>query len=129
MEEFPNYYDFLDISHDASDEDIQKAYKVKAKKYHPDKNQGDETAKEKFQYLGEAKECLSDPKKRLAYDFKIGARKRPEQRNYTVPPRPEAAQQHKTRSSSSAENAIIAGVAAMALGVFLAWLLKDEEES
>lgn len=129
MEQFPNYYEFLGVLPNASQEEIQKAYKVKAKEYHPDKNQGDENAKKKFQYLGEAKECLSDSQKRLAYDYKMGFKIRPEKRTYSVPPRPKPSQQQSSpRSSSSSENAVFAGLTALALGAFLGWLFSDEDE-
>lgn len=130
MEQYPNYYDFLSIPHNASLEEIQKAYKAKAKEYHPDKNLGDETAKEKFQYLGEARDCLSDAQKRLAYDYKIGVKIRPQQRTYSVPPRPKSSQQeNKPRSTSVAENVVLAGFAALALGAFFGWLFSDKDES
>lgn len=130
MEQYPNYYEFLGVPRNASVEEIQKAYKAKAKEYHPDKNQDDQTAKEKFQYLGEARECLSDPQKRLAYDYKIGVKLRPEQRTYSVPPRPKASQQEsKPRSNSAVENAVLAGFATLAIGAFLGWLFSDKDES
>ena len=63
-----DYYEILGIGRDASDEDIKKAYRKMAVKYHPDKNPGDKVAEENFKELGHAYEALSDPQKRAAYD-------------------------------------------------------------
>jgi molecular chaperone DnaJ len=63
-----DYYDVLGLTRDASDDDIKKAYRKLAIKFHPDKNPGDKSAEEKFKEVGEAYEALSDPQKRAAYD-------------------------------------------------------------
>ena len=63
-----DYYEILGVGRDAADDDIKKAYRKLAVKYHPDKNPGDKTAEEKFKEVGEAYEALSDPQKRAAYD-------------------------------------------------------------
>ncbi len=63
-----DYYEVLGVERDASEEDIKKAYRKLAVKYHPDKNPGDKTAEEKFKELGEAYEALSNPQQRAAYD-------------------------------------------------------------
>lgn len=63
-----NYYDILDISKEASDEEIKKAYRKLAMKYHPDRNQGNKEAEEKFKDINEAYQVLSDPQKKAQYD-------------------------------------------------------------
>lgn len=70
--EYKDYYQTLGIDKKASQEDIKKAYRKLAVKYHPDKNPGNKTAEEKFKSISEAYEVLGDPEKRKQYD-KLGA--------------------------------------------------------
>lgn len=63
-----DYYEVLEISKSASAEEIKKAYRKMAIKYHPDKNPGDKEAEEKFKEAAEAYEVLSDDNKRARYD-------------------------------------------------------------
>ena len=63
-----DYYEVLGVEKSASAEEIKKAYRKSAMKYHPDRNPGDKEAEEKFKELGEAYEVLSDADKRARYD-------------------------------------------------------------
>ena len=63
-----DYYEVLDVSKSASSEEIKKAYRKRALKYHPDKNPGDKEAEAKFKECAEAYEVLSDPENRQRYD-------------------------------------------------------------
>jgi len=63
-----DYYEVLEVSKNASADEIKKAYRKKAIKFHPDKNPGDKKAEENFKEAAEAYEVLSDPQKRQRYD-------------------------------------------------------------
>lgn len=65
---FIDYYKVLGVEHTATQQDIRKAYRKMAKRYHPDINKDDPTAKERFQEINEANEVLGDPEKRKKYD-------------------------------------------------------------
>ena len=66
--DFKDYYKILGVSKSASPEEIKKAYRKLARKYHPDLNQGDSQAEQRFKEVNEAQEVLSDPEKRAKYD-------------------------------------------------------------
>jgi molecular chaperone DnaJ len=63
-----DFYQILGVKRDAKPEEIKKAYRRLARKYHPDVNPGDKAAEERFKLITEAHEVLSDPKKRKVYD-------------------------------------------------------------
>jgi molecular chaperone DnaJ len=63
-----DYYEVLEVSKSASADEIKKAYRKKAIKFHPDKNPGDKKSEENFKEAAEAYEVLSDPEKRQRYD-------------------------------------------------------------
>lgn len=65
---FIDYYKVLGVDRNATQEEIRKAYRKQAKKYHPDINKDDPQAKERFQEINEANEVLGDPEKRKKYD-------------------------------------------------------------
>ena len=63
-----DYYEILEVSRNADSETIKKSFRKLALKYHPDRNQGDKEAEQKFKEINEAYQCLSDKNKREIYD-------------------------------------------------------------
>jgi molecular chaperone DnaJ len=72
MADRPDYYKTLGVGKNASDEEIKKAYRKLARKYHPDRNPGDKSAEERFKEISQAHDVLSDPDKRKDYDRGTG---------------------------------------------------------
>src|ERR1043165_5388179 len=63
-----DFYKILGVKKDAKPDEIKKAYRRLARKYHPDVNPGDKAAEDRFKQMSEAFDVLSDPKKRKVYD-------------------------------------------------------------
>ena len=71
--EFVDYYKILELHKNATDDDVKKAYRRLARKFHPDLNPNDASAQKKFQQINEANMVLSGPEKRKKYDkYEIG---------------------------------------------------------
>ena len=71
MADKKNYYEILGVDKKATPDEIKSAYRKLAMKYHPDRNQGNAEAAEKFKEINEANETLSDSQKRAAYDYEL----------------------------------------------------------
>jgi len=80
---FKDYYKILGVKNNASEEEIKKAYRKLAMIYHPDKNDGDKKAEEKFKEIVEAYEVLSNPSKRAEFDSFLGKKTQRTQYSYT----------------------------------------------
>src|ERR1700693_4154804 len=65
---FKDYYAILGVPRTATDKEIRTAFRKLARKHHPDVNQGDKTAEDRFKEINEANEVLGDPEKRKKYD-------------------------------------------------------------
>jgi curved DNA-binding protein CbpA len=114
--QFLTYYDLLGVGFNASTDEILKAFRVKAKEHHPDKNQGNQSSNTLFQYIQNEKEVLSDPVKRLEYDYVIGVKKRQEQRRV------------KSDNLNSVGQAIIGGaVVGLIVGLFVGALASGKD--
>ena len=78
-----NYYDILNVPNTANEDQIKQAYRTLAMKYHPDKNQGNKIAEEKFKRISEAYSVLSDPQRRRDYDLTMSSPFSSSGRTYT----------------------------------------------
>ena len=78
-----NYYSILNVPNTANEDQIKQAYRALAMKYHPDKNQGNKIAEEKFKRISEAYSVLSDTQKRREYDFTMSSPFSSSERTYT----------------------------------------------
>ena len=87
-----DYYDILGINKKATPEEIKKAYRTLAMKYHPDRNQGDKTAESKFKEASEAYQVLSDPKKKSSKMSENAPDSNPPKSNPLDPPPPSNAE-------------------------------------
>ncbi|HOG91722.1 MAG TPA: SUMF1/EgtB/PvdO family nonheme iron enzyme [Smithella sp.] len=110
MKKEKNYYDILQTSPDADPEVISAAYKIRSKKFHPDKNKAPEATKQ-MQVINRAYEILSDPEKRAKYDEYLAAQQkaqstisqvRPE--NTNRPPQPKPSTENKSEKTSETGN-------------------------
>ena len=96
-----DYYKTLEISRTATPEEIQKAYRTLARKYHPDLNPDDKQAKQKFQEVQAAFDVLNDPEKRKLYDrygsnFEAASARAPDRGGQTTPGPPRGAPPNST---------------------------------
>ena len=98
MQNLPNYYELLDVSPEATVEEIKRAYRRLARRYHPDLNPGDKQAEETFKDLVEAYDVLCDPEEREKYDSLLNSRN-PKSRR-----RSKTASQKTRRSRPTSEN-------------------------
>ena len=71
MEQQRDYYEVLGVSREASEDEIKRAYRKLAFKYHPDRNPGDKEAESKFKEAAEAYDVLRDANKRARYDLSL----------------------------------------------------------
>ncbi len=82
----PDYYRVLGVEHTASAASIKKAYRSLAMNYHPDRNQGDELAEEKFKLVNEAYATIGNAEKRIEYDMVVRRQAAEFKRRETTPP-------------------------------------------
>jgi curved DNA-binding protein CbpA len=106
-----NYYDILEITPSATEEEIKKAYREKVKTHHPDKDGGSKSADEMFKLLTTAKECLLNPEERLEHDYCHGVKERPK----------EAVEEEKSEWGVPVYMVILLVVAALALSLAFTW--------
>ena len=96
-----DYYYFLGVKSNASNEDIKKAYRKLSLKYHPDKNQNDEFFAERFREIQEAYDTLIDAEARKVYDQRFGSFQRSQKS--TLPPKIKSFHSNKIRAKKGEE--------------------------
>ncbi len=118
---FLTYYQLLDVETNATTHDIITAYKLKAKAYHPDKNNGNHTANVLFQLINQAKEVLTDSVQRLKYDYSIGVRQKP-----TIEPEEKIV--YVKEESNSLKEILTVGAIGLATGLLISKSIKKRKK-
>ena len=109
---FFDAYELLDISPDATNEEIKKAYKKKSLEYHPDKHGNSNPSNTMFRIITRCKEILLDPKLRLEHDYALGFKLKPE-------PKPETIYIERVETQTNWGAVIGAGVTGVLVGIAL----------
>lgn len=109
---FFDAYELLEISPNATKEEIKKAYKKKSLEYHPDKHSNSKPSNTMFRIITRCKEILLDPKLRLEHDYALGFKIKPE-------PGPETVYIDRVETETNWGAVIGAGVAGLLLGMVL----------
>lgn len=122
QQNYLTYYQLLEVSVDATTEEIIKAYKQKTLSYHPDRNHGSDVANRMLQLLNDAKEWLTDSAKRKQYDEIAGIKPRAEPQPRVIYKTAET-----VRIGSSKEELLGTALFAGAVGVLVGILLSGEE--
>ncbi|MDR6193810.1 tetratricopeptide (TPR) repeat protein [Siphonobacter sp. BAB-5404] len=114
------HYQQLGVSRTASAEEIKRAYRQLAVRWHPDKNPNHSQAEEKFKAINEAYRVLSDPALRASYDFKLNSAQRTQTQTPPPPPKPKpAAPSPPPSSRSTYRRWLIPGVSLLILSVII----------
>ena len=107
---FFDAYELLEISPNATDQEIKKAYKKKSLEYHPDKHNNSRPSNTMFRIITRCKEILLDPKLRLEHDYALG---------FKVKPEPETIYIDRVETETNWGAVVGAGVAGVLLGIAL----------
>lgn len=136
-----NYYETLGVSRSAAADDIKRAFRAQAAKHHPDRNQGDAAAPDRFRQVKAAYDVLRDPERRAAYDREL-RKQQAEVRGAPVPPSPQASSKPSfqwspetpvisppahpaPKSSTNWGEVAVVGIAAVGFGALLGALFGD----
>ena len=109
---FIDAYELLDISPNATNEEIKKAYKKKSLEFHPDKHGNSSPSTVMFRIITRCKEILLDPKMRLEHDYALGFKQKPE-------PEPETIYIERVETETNWGAVIGAGLAGVLIGVVM----------